>query len=1116
MNQPCGCCAGIESVTPQLEANRPGLNAIAYRAGTHATFLETMLARLSNLYLDVVPADGGASQRIYPLKDLKTRDPGDPSIALLDCWATVADVLTFYQERIANEGYVRTATERRSILELARLIGYALRPGVAATVYLAYTLDEDRSVTPPKPTAVTIAAGAQSQSVPGPGELPQTFETSDDLDARSQWNNLQVRSNRPQTPESIQNGLDQDPPTPRVYLKGIATSLNPNDPLLIDFGGSRALYRVIDVTPDAAARRTLVRLQDWVQSTQPSLPAAVAAILARQRSAIQMLKLGNVAIVKRVTAGLSELSTYLATKPSAADLAAHIEGVTLAHASLEVPNAAAHARHAVLTPLLNGLMNDLRTAITNSLEPTQVATNPEAATATIQTEQLLGPLLTAPSVPPASSARLARNLESSFADKTDSGLQLLSALQPALNETLPAALANAQVTPDNPIRVYALRVKASPFGSNAPKRTQVDESGAVTVIGEWPVVEWKAGGDQKMKPIFHEKKEVVYLDASYDKITAGPDRWVVIDASAWSPTDPPAPSQQVTPASTASPLITTILAVQAGISRADYGISAKSTRIALAQPWLRIDVDPDKPPSSQDLQAIYDQDFGAVRASAIYTQSEELVLADEPVTDDVCEGATEPIELDSLYSGLTSGRWLIVSGERADITNDQGVVVPGVNASELVMLAGVTQDVATDGDHPLPGDKTHTFVQLAADLSYCYKRDTVTIYGNVVKATHGETRNEVLGAGDSTKALQRFPLRQPPLTFVPSANPAGVDSTLQVRVNDVLWHEADSLDDLLPADRKYITQTDDSGTTTVVFGTGQHGARLPTGRENVTAMYRKGIGAPGNVKAEQISLLTTRPLAVRAVINPLRASGGADKESRDQARQNVPLAVMALDRLVSTQDYADFARTFAGIGKASAVRLSCGRRELVHVTIAGADDIPIETISDLYRNLCKALQDFGDPYLPIQVDVRELLALVISANVQVLPDYQLETVEPSIRSALLEAFGFERRDLGQAAFLSEVIATIQQVAGVAYVDVDVLASISEAELSTPDLLKAKLEQLKATSEPDPFVAAHLAETVAQAGKGRLPSTAVDGIFPAQLAFLTPDVPATLIINEVST
>ena len=44
-------------------------------------------------------------------------------------------MLTFYQERIANEAYLRTATERVSLLELARLIDYELRPGVAASTY---------------------------------------------------------------------------------------------------------------------------------------------------------------------------------------------------------------------------------------------------------------------------------------------------------------------------------------------------------------------------------------------------------------------------------------------------------------------------------------------------------------------------------------------------------------------------------------------------------------------------------------------------------------------------------------------------------------------------------------------------------------------------------------------------------------------------------------------------------------------------------------------------------------------------------------------------------------------------------------------------------------------
>ena len=404
-----------------------------------------------------------------------------------------------------------------------------------------------------------------------------------------------------------------------------------------------------------------------------------------------------------------------------------------------------------------------------------------------------------------------------------------------------------------------------------------------------------------------------------------------------------------------------------------------------------------------------------------------------------------------------------------------------------------------------PDDKTHTFLTLAKPLAYCYKRETVTIYGNVVKATHGETRPEVLGSGDASKPAQAFALRQAPLTYLPAPTPAGAASTLCVRVNDVQWHETDTLAGLAPIDRKFVTQTDDDGKTTVIFGNGHNGARPPTGTENITAIYRSGIGEPGNVKAEQISLLVTRPRGVKAVTNPLLATGGADKDSRDQARQNVPLGLLALDRLISPRDYADFARTFAGIGKASAARLSDGRRLLVHVTIAGANDIPIDRYSDLYRNLFRALRDFGDPYLPLQVQERELLLLVIGAKVAVAPDYLWVLVEPKVRAALLDAFAFGRRDLGQDVTPSEVISVIQQVEGVGYVDLDYLRTIDQASAAA---------QVSPLDQADSLPPARITVELARANPARVSDPKVPGILPAQLALLSPDVTDTLILTEI--
>ena len=84
--------------------------------------------------------------RLQALAALQTRSDDDSAITLLDMWATVADVLTFYQERIANEGYLRTARLRDSILRMTRLLDYQLRPGVAATTLLAFTLDKNASL----------------------------------------------------------------------------------------------------------------------------------------------------------------------------------------------------------------------------------------------------------------------------------------------------------------------------------------------------------------------------------------------------------------------------------------------------------------------------------------------------------------------------------------------------------------------------------------------------------------------------------------------------------------------------------------------------------------------------------------------------------------------------------------------------------------------------------------------------------------------------------------------------------------------------------------------------------------------------------------------------------
>ncbi len=119
-------------------------------------------------------------------------------------------MIAFYTERLAQESYLRTARERISLQELGKLIGYRLNPGVAAQTYVAFALEPPPAVpagasadpgsTPPvTPAAVTLEPGLRVQSIPGPGEQPQTFETVEEVEARPEWNAIPASTTLPHT-----------------------------------------------------------------------------------------------------------------------------------------------------------------------------------------------------------------------------------------------------------------------------------------------------------------------------------------------------------------------------------------------------------------------------------------------------------------------------------------------------------------------------------------------------------------------------------------------------------------------------------------------------------------------------------------------------------------------------------------------------------------------------------------------------------------------------------------------------------------------------------------------------------------------------------------------------
>jgi predicted phage baseplate assembly protein len=1073
--------------TPAALSNEPGLDAIARRVGTHGRFLDSMLARLSS------PA--------YPeLVGLRARTADDLAIALLDCWAVIADILAFYTERIANEGYLRTATEPESIARLGRLVGFTPRPGLGASVFLTYTLLID----PARDTTVTIPAGSRAQSVPGPGELPQSFETSADLPSRASWNDLKVQQTAPALISA-----DTTKSLTELHLAGTDTQVRAGDQVLLVFTGSTDAPQVLTVravTADAVAGRTTVQVQndflsgDYTEKT--------AALLSELRSVVASPPPGPaaqgfldylIALPVDVIGGSDGLKAQARFEVIPPEKLLQEIGLIQPAIDDELAFAGLHGQAAItawLTPLL-GPLDAARQAARQILLATQgpaglpgppvpQATGPGAAVKDLGA--IVAALRRPASQPPATPFALARSPAERFAAGSDTAAQLLIAADPRLGGVLYDAWSHQQIGAPSPLHsLLHLRVTAAPFGATAPHQ-QPSQSGGLELANttsDWPL---------------NETDTQLCLDTVYDGIVAG--SWVVIQR----------------PASLGQPaqLITMVTQVDT-IARDDYGITARVTRLTLKDAWL---------PAEQAGLTLTD-----IRPVVVHVQGVPLSLSPSPVTGDI---AGDSIDLDHPYPGLQPGRWLVVSGERTDIPG-----TTGVDAAELVMLAGVNQ-VA---DPTLPGEMAHSQLLLAAPLGYRYRRDSVHVAGNVAAATQGETKTETLGSGDAGQPGQVFALKQSPLTWLPAATPTGAADTLEVRVDGVRWHQVDTLADSGPADHDYVLRTGADGRYSVAFGDGQQGSRLTTGVGNVTATYRIGLGRAGDVTAGQVSQLATRPQGVGGVTNPVRASGGVDPDDTELARRATPLRMLALDRLVSVRDYEDFARARAGIGTASATKLTDGHRQVVHVTVAGTDDAPLDDTSALVTALQAAYAENGDPHQPVQVAVRALVLLILGAGIHIGPDYEWPLVAAAVRAALLSRFGARRQELGQPVYLSQVVATMQAVPGVDYLEVDTFAGVPGD--STPEQLadfgstlgqpgQVVLARL-ATYQPRSYsvqdgdtlssVAAANGLTVTElvglnpgltgTDLTQVPTLVVwNDILPAQLARFDPDLPDTIALHEV--
>jgi photosystem II stability/assembly factor-like uncharacterized protein len=462
-----------------------------------------------------------------------------------------------------------------------------------------------------------------------------------------------------------------------------------------------------------------------------------------------------------------------------------------------------------------------------------------------------------------------------------------------------------------------------------------------------------------------------------------------------------------------------------------------------------------------DIRALAFQDHLFAAGTGILISPDQLYTVPMQISDRL-QVLQPPEPLLQEQTEETTQKWLL-----KDRNGFIGNLIT-VNPDEIHLEPALATDLSVSESHTIlipPTNQQEPVLFLTEPIKNSFDPATVEIYANVVPATHGETVSEVLGSGDGTTINQRFGLQKPPITYVAAPTPRGSQTTLQIRVNEILWQDVRSLYQHQPQEEIYITRIADDGTTTITFGDGKSGARLPTGIENVVATYRSGIGLSGQVGAEQLTLLKTRPLGISQVTNPLSATGAADPEKMTEAKTSAPLTTRTLDRIVSFQDYEDFARSFVGIGKAKAIALWAGGIRHIQITVAAIGGKSVEPGTALYTNLVNGIENARDPGQPMQIDSYDLLRFNLEAKLLIDPRYLAENVIAQVQAALTTRFQFDRRDFAQPVTASEAIATIQAIEGMIAVDLDALyrldraRSLEQSLIALPARWDAQLQKI---------------------------------------------------------
>lgn len=392
-----------------------------------------------------------------------------------------------------------------------------------------------------------------------------------------------------------------------------------------------------------------------------------------------------------------------------------------------------------------------------------------------------------------------------------------------------------------------------------------------------------------------------------------------------------------------------------------------------------------------------------------------------------------------------AGRSLLLVGQ------DHALISANALPAAATDPAGTSTGASRPGWHRVRLDREFDYAQFG------YDNPPFTVYGNLVPATQGKTEAPVaLGDGDARAVFQTFALPKTPnapLSYLLDTTQLPPQlAQLQVWADGVLWTRVDSLFGHGPQEHVYIVREDADGKSWVQFGDGKTGARLRSGRSNVSASYRTGNGAHGPLKPDAQPQIDKKVTGLDAAFLLQPVTGGARPEAAEGARVAAPGTMQSLGRIVSLADYEAEALAIPGVIKARAAWVSVDGAPLVRVTLL-SDSRSAADASAAADALRAAVRARGAGRCPLLLVPGERTQLSLQLTVG--HDPRLRADE--LRTAILEALGatglegngvdsshglfsWQQRQFGEGVHGSQVVGAVQNVPGVAWVRLSALAA----------------------------------------------------------------------------